>query len=198
MIKRLLDIVVSALGLLVLSPLLLVIAVAIVIGSGWPVLFQQQRVGRNGNLFEIYKFRSMSQSAQGVGPSVTSAGDPRVTSVGRWLRSSKLDELPQLWNVLRGDLSLVGPRPEVPSYVALWLPEDREVILSVRPGITDPASTKYRREEELLATQPDPEEYYRQVILPDKIRMYREYVNRTSMATDLRVLADTAHSVVSR
>lgn len=198
MIKRLVDIVVSALGLLVLSPLLLLISIAVVIDSGRPVLFRQQRVGRNGALFDIYKFRSMSQSAQRAGPSVTSAGDPRVTTVGRWLRSTKLDELPQLWNVLVGDLAIVGPRPEVPRYVSLWSEADRAVVLSVRPGLTDPASIKYRREETLLSTQPDPEHFYQSIVLPDKVRMYRGYVESRSMVVDFRLIRQTLHAVVRK
>ena len=198
MVKRLLDLVASAGGLILLSPLLLAIAVAVVIDSGRPALFRQKRVGRHGTPFEILKFRSMRPATDNTAALVTSAGDQRITRVGGWLRSTKLDELPQLWNVVRGDLSIVGPRPEVQRYVDLWPAPDREIILSVRPGITDPASTKYRREEELLAGQQDPEAFYRAVILPDKVRLYRDYVETQSLANDFRILLGTAQTVVTR
>lgn len=196
--KRGLDVVASACGMILLFPLLLVIAIAIVIDSGRPVLFRQERVGRHGKPFEIIKFRSMKTTSNRSMPLVTTAGDARITRVGGWLRSTKLDELPQLWNVLRGELSIVGPRPEVQGYVDMWPEDDRAIILSIRPGITDPASTKYRREEDLLAGQPDPEAFYRTVVLPDKVRLYREYVESQSLAVDLRVLAGTAQSIVTK
>lgn len=192
--KRLMDISASALGLALLSPLLAGIAIAIVIDSGRPVLFRQLRVGKEGRLFSVLKFRSMQPAGPGS-PQVTSAGDERITRVGAWLRSRKLDELPQLWNVLKGELSLVGPRPEVPKYVDLWPADDRVVILSVRPGITDPASLRFRREEELLASQADPDSYYCNVLIPEKVRLYRQYVETQSMAQDLRLIAGTVHSV---
>lgn len=197
MTKRLGDVVLSAVALVLLAPVLAVIGVSVVIESGRPVFFRQERIGRDGQPFELVKFRTMApRPAAEVGPQITVAGDSRVTRVGRWLRSTKLDELPQLWNVLRGDMSLVGPRPEVPQYVALWPAEDRDVILSVRPGITDPASHRYRRESELLAAQPDPDAYYREVVLPDKVRSYREYVETRSTAQDLKVLVHTLRAVV--
>ncbi len=155
----------------------------------------------------MLKFRSMSVAtapvrAAGVtdsgvtGPLVTAAGDQRITKVGARLRSSKLDELPQLVNVLRGDMALVGPRPEVQRYVDLWDEADREVILSVRPGITDPAAIELRREEELLAEQVDPEAYYRTVLLPRKVGMYRRYVESRTLVGDLRILLRTVASVI--
>lgn len=196
--KRAFDFAASAGGVILLCPLFLAIAVAIVVDSGWPVFFRQERIGRYGKPFKIVKFRSMRPTLDGTMPLVTAAGDSRITRVGGWLRSTKMDELPQLWNVLRGDLSIVGPRPEVEKYVDLWPANDRAVILSVRPGITDPASTKYRREEELLAGQQDPEAFYRAVALPDKVRLYREYVETQSLAIDLRVLAGTVQSIVAR
>lgn len=194
MIKRLFDIVASALALVVLAPFLLVIGLAVVVDSGRPLLFRQQRVGRNGRPFAILKFRTMSTGPTD-GPLVTSAHDSRVTRVGARLRSTKLDELPQLWNVLVGDLSLVGPRPEVPKYVALWPREDREVILSVRPGITDPASRKYRREAEMLAQVPDPERHYELIVLPDKVRIYRAYAENRTGRGDIKLLVGTLYSV---
>lgn len=195
--KRSFDFFASACAVILLSPLFLVVAAAIVIDSGRPVLFRQERVGRHGKPFRIIKFRSMKPTSNNSIPLVTTAGDARITRVGGWLRSTKLDELPQLWNVLRGDLSIVGPRPEVRKYVDLWPADDRAIILSIRPGITDPASTKYRREEDLLAGQKDPEGFYRTVVLPDKVRLYREYVETQSLAIDLRVLASTAQSIVA-
>jgi lipopolysaccharide/colanic/teichoic acid biosynthesis glycosyltransferase len=132
-----------------------------------------------------------------AGPALTVGDDPRITRVGRWLRSTKLDELPQLWNVVRGDMSLVGPRPEVPQYVALWSPEDREVILSVRPGITDPASIEFRREAEALADVSDPESYYVEVVLPRKVALYRDYVSERTLRKDLAILVHTARTVVT-
>lgn len=197
MTKRLGDVILSAVALVVLAPVLAVIGVSVVIESGRPVFFRQERIGRDGRPFELVKFRTMApRPAAEVGPQITVAGDTRVTRVGGWLRSTKLDELPQLWNVLRGDMSLVGPRPEVPQYVALWPAEDKEIILSVRPGITDPASHRYRRESELLAAQPDPDAYYREVVLPDKVRSYRRYVNERTDLGDLKVLARTVQVVL--
>ncbi len=196
MTKRLGDVLVSTVALVVLAPLLAIIGVSVAIESGRPVFFRQTRIGLGGKPFELVKFRTMSsRPADDGGPQITVAGDTRVTRVGRWLRSTKLDELPQLWNVIRGDMSLVGPRPEVPKYVDLWPPVDRDVILSVRPGITDPASRKYRREAELLAGQPDPDAYYREVVLPDKVRLYTEYVEQQSAKGDLRLLLSTIHAV---
>jgi lipopolysaccharide/colanic/teichoic acid biosynthesis glycosyltransferase len=195
--RRLVDIVVSAVALVLLAPALAVVGIAVVVESGRPVFFRQQRVGRGGRLFSLYKFRTMRADA-GTGPQVTAAGDTRITRVGARLRSTKLDELPQLWNVLKGDMSLVGPRPEVPRYVELWPAADRGLILSVRPGITDPASTLYRREAELLAAQPDPEGYYRTVVLPDKVRIYCDYVRGRSGAADVRLLLETVRAVATR
>ena len=150
----------------------------------------------HGKPFRIHKFRSMRASSGG--PEVTTAGDARVTRVGAWLRKSKLDELPQLFDVLMGRMSLVGPRPEVARYVALWPQAERELILSVRPGITDPASIAFRNESELLAQADDPERYYREVLLPQKVAMYAEYVRTRSLLGDLRVLIATAWAVVAR
>jgi lipopolysaccharide/colanic/teichoic acid biosynthesis glycosyltransferase len=207
--KRLFDIAAAALGLLVLSPLLLVVSGLIRLTSRGPVLFLQERVGQAGKTFRIVKFRSMTDKAATyqhasarvessnncvAGPLITSAEDPRITPVGRVLRRFKLDELPQLWNVLRGDMSLVGPRPEVPHYVASYTASQSRV-LTVRPGITDPASVAYRHEEDLLAGKPDPDSYYRQVILPDKLRMNLEYVDKISFFSDLSLMLRTTGSI---
>lgn len=196
--KRLLDVVFSSVGLVVTSPLMIAAAVAVRATSDGPVLFKQARVGRSGRSFDILKFRSMAvraESSTGL-RLVTVGGDSRVTRVGAILRATKIDELPQLWNVLRGDMSLVGPRPEVPEYVELWDPSLRDIILSVRPGITDPASIAFRRESEMLERQEDQAAHYREVILPAKTLMYADYVRSRSLSGDLRILAATIVSVV--
>src|SRR5580698_1036748 len=202
--KRMFDIAASALGLLVLSPLLVVLSGLIRLTSRGPALFLQERVGQGGKPFRIVKFRSMqdqpglaqveSSSDGFAGPFITSAEDPRITPVGRILRRFKLDELPQLWNVLRGDMSLVGPHPEVPHYVASYSASQGRV-LTVRPGITDPASVAYRHEEDLLAGRSDPDSYYRQVILPDKLRLNLEYLSKISFLSDLSLMLRTTSSI---
>jgi lipopolysaccharide/colanic/teichoic acid biosynthesis glycosyltransferase len=195
--KRALDCIAAALGLLLLAPLLLVVALLIKITSRGPVLYLQRRVGRGGKIFRIVKFRSMFEDAdKGGGLAITSSVDPRVTPMGRMLRHLKLDELPQLWNVFKGEMSLVGPRPEVPHYVESYSPEHRRV-LTVRPGITDPASIAYRREQELLAAQSDPDRYYREVVLPDKLSMNLEYLDRISFSYDLLLVLHTTVSIFS-
>ena len=178
----------AAAGLLVLSPLLLAVAAAIVVASGLPVFFRQARVGRRGVVFSLLKFRSMKTAAAGAG--ITGAGDARVTPMGRFLRKYKLDELPQLWNVLVGDMSLVGPRPEVPKFVDSNNPAWR-AVLSVRPGITDLASLLYRNEEEMLVGVADVEDYYRRVILPVKLALNIEYQSARTLWTDLKLVAFT-------
>jgi lipopolysaccharide/colanic/teichoic acid biosynthesis glycosyltransferase len=188
-LKRGLDVGVSLLGLILASPLLLAAAIAVKLDSRGPLLFRQQRMGRNFRPFWIYKFRTMVVDAERQGQ-LTAGADPRVTRVGRWLRQSKLDELPQLFNVLRGDMSLVGPRPEVPKYVELFRDEYR-VVLSVRPGLTDPASIKYRDEGALLAGSPDPERQYVERILPDKLALASDYIRRANVLTDLGVMFRT-------
>lgn len=195
--KRIADVAVSSVALVATSPLWMVISAAVKADSPGPVLFRQQRVGLGGRAFTILKFRTMTTVAPGERRlAVSATGDARVTRVGRVLRASKLDELPQLVNVLRGDMSLVGPRPEVPEYVAQWPADRREVILSMRPGITDPASVEFRNESDLLAAQDDPERYYVEVLLPRKTARYVDYVRRAGWRSDLRVVADTAVAVV--
>lgn len=191
--KRLVDLIVAALGLLVSSPVQAVIAAAVKADSPGPALFKQERVGKDGRTFRILKFRTMSTGA--VGHAITPTGDTRVTKVGAVLRRTKLDELPQLWNVLVGDMSLVGPRPEVPQYVDLWPADRRAKILSMRPGITDPASIEYRDEGALLATQSDPERYYREVVLPHKTAIYAAYVDAASPSLDLEILLRTLRAL---
>jgi len=191
--KRLLDLLVTLLLLPVALPLMAAIALWVRLDSPGPALFRQQRVGRGGRLFRIHKFRTMQQ-AEG-GPQITARGDARITRAGRWLRAAKLDELPQLIDVLRGDMSLVGPRPEVPRYMALYPEDARRLILSVRPGITDRAAIEFRDEERLLAESPDPERTYVERIMPIKQRHYLAYVARHSVAGDLRILFDTLRAM---
>jgi lipopolysaccharide/colanic/teichoic acid biosynthesis glycosyltransferase len=190
------DLGLASVGLLVTLPLLLAIAAAIRIESSGPVLFRQWRVGRYGREFEILKFRSMRSSDAVTGPLITVAGDRRITKVGGFIRSTKLDELPQLWNVLRGDMSIVGPRPEVPRYVAMYSTEQRQVVLSVRPGITDEASIEFADEARQLATADDPESFYATAILPRKIALYERYVATQSVARDVRIVARTISRLV--
>ena len=193
--KRLFDIVAAAAGLIVLCPLFAIIAVLIKWDSDGPVFFRQSRIGRHFRPFFIYKFRTMLSDAPAIGPLLTVGDDPRITRVGRWLRRGKLDELPQLINVLTGDMSLVGPRPEVERYVRLFQTEYAE-ILQVRPGITDLASLKYRGESTLLARSPKPEEEYVKRILPDKLRLGQQYVRELSLGRDVMLIARTLAAVV--
>ena len=176
-------------GLLLLSPVLLVVTILIRLKMpGGPVIFRQQRVGRHGKLFTIYKFRTMTTGHQGS--SVSVAGEARITPLGAVLRRYKIDELPELWNVLMGDMSLVGPRPDVPGYADKLVGDDREILL-LRPGITGPASLKYRNEEELLATVDNPQEYNDTVIYPDKIRINRYYLHHYSFWKDIQMIICT-------
>ena len=195
MFKRALDVLAAAAGLLLLAPLLLLIALAIRLDSPGPVFFRQERVGRHGVVFRIFKFRTMREGPLTGGIQVTVAGDQRITRVGAFLRRTKLDELAQLLDVLRGTMSLVGPRPEVPRYVAHYPAEWRERLLSVRPGITDFASVRYHDENELLARAPDPEREYLEVVLPTKLRYALHYVDNPSLASDLQVLGLTLRTV---
>ncbi|MEI2812163.1 MAG: sugar transferase [Nocardioides sp.] len=196
MSKRALDLIVSVVLLVMLWPALVVISVLVRLDSPGPALFRQERVGLGGTVFRIRKFRTLR--AHAAGPLISPTGDTRVTRVGAVLRRTKLDELPQLLDVVEGRMSLVGPRPEVPQYVEMWPPDLREVILSVRPGITDPASVAFRDESELLAGAEDPEGLYLDVILPEKARMYAEYVRTRSFVKDVRVLLDTLGAVLGR
>jgi lipopolysaccharide/colanic/teichoic acid biosynthesis glycosyltransferase len=193
-IKRLFDFLASAAALVVLSPLLLLLGAAIVVDSGWPALFRQARVGRGGAIFRILKFRTMVPGADTMGR-LTVGRDSRVTRVGGFLRRTKLDELPQLLNVFLGQMSLVGPRPEVPEYVDYYSPEDRDCIFSVRPGITDNASIKFRNESDLLVDAEDPENYYIEQILPAKLALYREYVEGRSFGNDIRIILQTIRTI---
>ena len=186
--KRLFDIAASALGLMLLAPLMLLAAVWIKLDSPGPALFRQTRVGRFGVPFTIHKLRTMRVEP---GSAITVGADPRITRPGQILRQTKLDELPQLWDVLRGAMSLVGPRPELPRYVELYTAEMRETVLSARPGITDPASIRFRNESELLAEAEDPERLYVEVIMPMKLALAADYVRHASLIGDLRLILAT-------
>jgi lipopolysaccharide/colanic/teichoic acid biosynthesis glycosyltransferase len=188
--KRIFDAFASAIAVLLLSPLFIVIALLIKLTSSGPVFFFQQRVGRRGRLFQIAKFRSMQNGADEQGTAITVHGDLRVTPLGRVLRFFKIDELPQLWNVLRGDMSLVGPRPELPRYVDYYSASQRR-ILAVRPGMTDPASIKYAQEEHELGQHAAPERFYMDVILPDKLDLNLQYIERITLFRDLSLLSKT-------
>ena len=195
--KRLFDIVASGLGLIVLSPLFLVLAIWIKADSKGPVFYRQTRVGRYNRDFRIFKFRSM-RAGSDAGSLITIGGrDPRITRSGYFIRKFKLDELPQLINVFVGDMSLVGPRPEVRHYVNYWTPEQMHV-LDVRPGITDPASIKYLDENELLEKAEDPEKYYIEVIMQEKIRLYLEYVEKHNFFYDIALIFKTFWMIVTR
>ena len=192
--KRALDIVASSCGLIVLSPGLALIALLVVLDSPGPIFFRGERVGRSGQSFRLCKFRTMAAGAARRGPGITPARDPRVTRLGRLLRRTKLDELPQFLNVLRGDMSLVGPRPEDPRYVALYTPEQRR-LLSVRPGITSPASVRFRLEEELLQGG-DWERVYREEVLPAKLRIELDYLAHRSVWSDVGIIVQTVLALV--
>lgn len=193
--KRLFDIIASGIGLLILSPLFLAIAIWIKLDSKGPVFYRQVRVGWHNKDFRIFKFRSMRVGAD-KGSLVTIGGrDPRVTHSGYWIRKFKLDELPQLINVFIGDMSLVGPRPEVRHYVDYWTPEQMRV-LDVRPGITDPASIKFRNENELMENAEDPEKYYIEVIMLEKLKLYLEYVKHNSFWGDIGLIFKTFWTIV--
>ena len=194
--KRAMDIVISAAALCVLWPVLLLIALAIVIDDPGPVFYRQVRVGRGGRPFRIFKFRTMVVDAEKKGLSITVGRDSRITRVGAFLRKTKLDELAQLLNVLAGQMSFVGPRPEVPRYVELYTPYQRQVLL-VRPGITDYASIAYRNENELLAGADDPEKMYIETVMPDKIELNMKYLREISPLADIRLILRTIIAVIA-
>ena len=188
MFKRLFDVVSAILGLLVFGLPMLLVALWIRLDSPGPVFFRQERVGRHGKRFRIHKFRTMTVDAEQRGPQLTVGDVARVTRAGRVLRANRLDELPQFLDVLAGDMSLVGPRPDVPRYVDLWPADLRERVIAVRPGITDPASLKFRDEATLLAQAADPEREYMDVILPRKLALAADYADHASLWTDLAVI----------
>ena len=193
--KRLFDILVSIVGLIVMSPLLVIIAIAIIMLDGPPVLFLHERVGRNGRLFYLVKFRTMTVLNTREKGGFDAGNRKRITPIGHFLRRTKLDELPQLWNVLAGEMSIVGPRPEVRKWTEVY-PERWAVVHMVRPGITDTASIVFRNEEDILAALPDPEKAYRVDILPKKLKMYDEYVRSRSFVGDLKIIFRTLLALV--
>jgi lipopolysaccharide/colanic/teichoic acid biosynthesis glycosyltransferase len=191
-LKRGFDLIVASICLVIASPIFFAVAGLVAFTSRGPLFYRQKRVGRDGRLFEIFKFRTMCHGADRIGPSVTSADDTRITRVGRFLRATKLDEIPQLFNVILGDMSLVGPRPQVPRFVEHFNPDLRELVLRVRPGITGPTALEFRNEEQMLANQPDRETYYIRTILPIKLEMDAQYVRSCSLSEDVRILFATA------
>jgi lipopolysaccharide/colanic/teichoic acid biosynthesis glycosyltransferase len=193
--KRLFDFVVSSAGLVVLLPLLAVLAIVLKRESTGPVFYRGLRAGRHGKPFRIFKFRTMVMDADKIGGPTSSADDPRITRVGNFLRRYKLDELPQLINVLKGEMSLVGPRPEVVQEVLLYTEEERH-LLEVRPGITDWASIRFRNEGEILRGSADPHQAYREKIRPEKIRLGLEYVRSHSFMTDCKIIVNTLKALV--
>ena len=195
--RRVLDVVLASAILAVAAPLLVLAALAVRLTSEGPVLFVQERVGRGGRSFGLLKIRTMVADAAARGPGLTTAGDPRVTRVGAWLRRWKLDELPQLVNVVRGDMSLVGPRPELPRYVAGYSPRER-AVLRVRPGLTDPASLAFVDEAAVLARFADPERAYVAVVLPRKLSLSLAYLERRTLRSDLGMLARTIVRIARR
>jgi lipopolysaccharide/colanic/teichoic acid biosynthesis glycosyltransferase len=195
MLKRVFDLVVASLALVTLAPVLLVVAVWVRLDSPGPVLFMQERVGRHGRHFRILKFRTMRTEVSGKGLQLTTDQDARVTRAGQVLRKYRLDELPQLVNVVAGHMSIVGPRPEVPRYVACYSEQDKREIFSIRPGITDLASLKFRDEARLLQHAADPESTYVNSILPEKVLLYREYVRTQTLWLDLKIIWQTVSTV---
>ena len=193
--KRIFDLLSALAGLLLLSPLFLLLAACIRLDSPGPVFFRQVRVGRGGQPFRIHKFRTMATDTTAGGLQLTVGADPRVTRTGRWLRKYKLDELPQLIDVVRGKMSLVGPRPEVPEYVKHYSREQKDIVLSVRPGITDNASIEYRDENNILAESDNPEQDYIEKILPIKLGYYLRYVADRSMTGDIAIILRTFGAV---
>lgn len=195
--KRAFDIVAAACGLVLLLPVFVMVALLVRCKDGGPAFYRQTRIGRHGRSFRIWKFRTMVDGADRIGPPLTAGRDPRITPIGHWLRKFKFDEIPQLLNVLTGEMSLVGPRPEVPQYVDLYNSNQRRV-LDIRPGITDPASLKYFNEHELLANSDDPERDYVEQIMPEKIHINLEYAAGATLRTDVLVIVRTLVRIVVR
>ncbi len=190
-LKRLFDVLFSLIGLVLLSPLLILVAILVKLDSSGPAMFRQERVGLNGRLFKIHKYRTMVVNAEKLALQITVGDDARITKVGRIIRKYKIDEFPQLIDVFLGDMSMVGPRPEVAKYVAHYPEISRELVLSVRPGITDRASIEYKDENTILGQTNDPESAYIKQVLPVKLRFYEAYVNNRSFLGDLGILWDT-------
>ena len=195
MAKRFFDLIFTVPGIVALMPVFLLIGLLIKWDSKGAIFFRQERVGRYGKIFRIYKFRTMVVDAERYGRQITVGKDARITKVGEFLRKYKLDELPQLFNVVLGDMSLVGPRPEVPRYIAEYSQEDRDIVLSVKPGITDNASIEYRAESEILGKAKEPEKEYVNVVLPIKIGYYKEYVARHNVGMDFVIVLKTIAAI---
>lgn len=189
------DLFAATAGIIMLLPLFMVIGFLVKVGDLGPIFFRQVRIGRQGRPFRIWKFRTMSVGAHIDGPSITKRGDARITPIGRILRSAKLDELPQLFNVLTGEMSFVGPRPEVPRYVALYTPEQRRV-LELKPGITDLASIQFRNEETLLEAAPNTEQFYCEVCIPRKIELNLRYAATASVISDIKLIMETLRTII--
>jgi lipopolysaccharide/colanic/teichoic acid biosynthesis glycosyltransferase len=188
--KRIFDFIASLIGLILLSPFLVIIGILIKISDKGPIFYRSKRIGQNFKPFYLLKFRTMVVNAEELGPSITKGGDQRITKIGKFLRKTKLDELPQLWNVVKGELSLVGPRPEVEKYISFYK-DDYKEILKIRPGITDYAAIKFRNEEEILAKFEDVEKAYIENVLPEKIKLYKTYLNEIGFLTDLKIIFKT-------
>lgn len=195
MTKRIFDLCVSIIFLVLFSPFYLLISVLVKLDSSGPVHYRALRVGKNGRLFKLLKFRTMKVNSSNLGPAITQNADPRITRVGKILREIKLDEIPQLWNVIRGDMSLVGPRPEDPRYVEKYNEEQRKVLL-VKPGLSSPASIQYRHEEKLLSMKSDDlEDYYVHQVMPEKLRIDLDYVENQSLIRDVAICFKTAYTI---
>jgi lipopolysaccharide/colanic/teichoic acid biosynthesis glycosyltransferase len=194
--KRVFDVISAGLGLLIAAPLLVIIALMVRLSSPGPILFKQERIGRGGRSYYLLKFRTMRVAGTPPAAPLTVGRDPRITAVGAFLRRYKLDELPQLVNVVRGEMSIVGPRPEVARYVALYPGPIREIVLSVRPGLTDEASLEFLHENELLGRAADPERAYIEEVLPRKLALQAHYVRSYSLARDLRIIMRTLAALV--
>ncbi len=194
--KRLIDIFASFLALIIFSPLIIIISLAIFFDSGLPIFYSQKRLGKDYKEFTMYKFRTMVKDADKKGALVTAGHDPRITKVGRFLRRTKLDELPQFFNVLKGDMSLVGPRPEVERYARFYKPEFEYILSKVKPGITDNASLQYRYEEKILANKENHEDLYINELLPKKLILAKDYADNNNMFMDLTILLKTIYAVL--
>lgn len=194
-IKRIFDVIVSGIGIIILSPLFIIISILIKLDSEGTIFFKQRRVGKNKKIFYIYKFRTMVTDAEKIGRQITIGNDSRITRVGKFIRKYKLDEFPQLINVLKGEMSLVGPRPEVPRYVELY-DEKQEKILLVKPGITDYASIKFRNENDILGKSLDPDREYIENVMPTKINLNLKYISEISLVTDIKIIIDTIIAII--
>lgn len=195
--KRIFDLILSIPSLIILSPVYLLSAILIKLDTRGPVLFSQDRVGRNGKPFRLYKFRTMVKDAANIGPPVTTADDPRITKTGRLLRKFKVDEMLQVINIVKGDMSVIGPRPEIKKYVDMFK-EDYEQVLRIKPGMTDYALIAFRNEEDILSRFHDVEEGYVKEVLPEKIRLYKEYMAEMNLLTDIRIFFGTIWEILRR